>query len=285
MKIKVKGTIDQKRSKKKRMAAEYAATKKEYKQLKKEQKQSKKKVALNHFTKLSLTIILIAIACVLIFTSGAFNVSEIIVEKNSKLSSDQVISFSGIQVGINLFSISKQDVTNKLKENSYIESVEIKRCLPDKIKLIVDERKVEYIVQLASSYVYIDKNGYVLEISNEKPNVPIVIGFTTDLSNIKENSRLNDDDLEKMKTIRIIMNTAEKNDLNTLISKIDISNPENYSIYLDSESKIAHLGNGTELNTRFLYIKAILKEQKEKKGEIFADVDLNTEYVYFRENT
>ena len=81
------------------------------------------------------------------------------------------------------------------------------------------------------------------------------------------------------------METAYQQKMDNLITQIDISNPENYSIYLQAEGKIAYLGKGTELNTRFLYIKAILKDKQGKTGKIMADVDLNSEYVYFREES
>ena len=153
----------------------------------------------------------------------------------------------------------------------------------NKAKLIVKERKMEYALPLANSYVYIDRQGYILEISNKQENVPMILGFTTDLSNVKENDRLEENDLQKMTIVSKIMETAIHQKMENLITRIDISNQEDYVIYLDSEGKIAYLGNGSELNTRFLYIKAILKEQQGKTGRIFADVDLNSEYVYFRE--
>lgn len=258
-----------------RMAANNAVSRKEYKQL------SKKNSALY---KILLTLFLIIIAFILICVSGVFDINEIIVEENTKISTEQIISFSGIQNGTNLFAVSNKDITKKLKENSYIESVKIKRILPDKIKLIVEERNADFILQLANSYVYINKQGYILEISNEKLNVPTILGFSTDLSNIKENDRLDESDLKKMNIVIKIMNVASNNELANLITKIDISDEKNYTIYLDTESKIAYLGNANELNTRFLYIKAILKEQQGKSGEIFVNTDLNSEYVYFKEN-
>ena len=41
----------------------------------------------------------------------------------------------------------------------------------------------------------------MLEISNEKLEVPILIGFTTDLSNIKAGNRINVADLNKMNMV------------------------------------------------------------------------------------
>ncbi len=271
--------VEHRKNQKTRMAVENTASKKEYKQSRQSEKVS------NHLlTKVLITVILVAVAIVFIFASGAFVVTEIIVEKNETISEEQIISFSGIVKGTNVFAISKKVMKNKLKENSYIQDVKIKRVLPNKIKLIVEERKVEYVLQLANSYVHIDKKGYVLEISNNKPEVPIVLGLTTDLSNIKPNDRLEEADLNKMNNIAKIVQTASDNQIANLITKIDVSNEMDYTIYLDTEGKIAHLGDASELNTRFLYVKKLLEIRKGEAGEILVNGDLNSEYVYFKKS-
>lgn len=162
-----------------------AASKKEYKQSKCQKEDS------NGFSsKVIITIMLMIIAIVFIFVSGAFNIVEIMVEGNHVISKEQIISFSEIEKGTNLFAISKRNVKNRLKEHAYIEDIKIKRVLPNKMKLVVEERKLEYILPLANSYVYIDRQGFILEISNTQPNVPMILGISTDLSNIKPNDRL-----------------------------------------------------------------------------------------------
>ena len=228
-------------------------------------------------------LVLFLVAIVLVCMSGAFNVSEIIVEGNDAISKEQMISFSGIEKGTNLFAISKENVVSKMKENPYIDSVEVKRCLPNKVKLVIKERKIEYALPLANSYIYINRQGYVLKISNEIENVPQIIGVSTDLTKLNETEQLEKVDLDKLVCVEKIIQTATIHKIQDLITKIDISNENDYAIYFESEGKIAYLGSGTELNTRFLYIKAILKEQQGKNGKIFANMDLNEEWVYFSE--
>ncbi len=274
-----------KKSKKSRMAVNSTASQKAYKQLKNQNLKQEKKDSRNHVIKTIFMLVLFLVAIVLVCMSGAFSVSEIIVEGNDAISKEQMISFSGIEKGTNLFAISKENVVSKMKENPYIDSVEIRRCLPNKIKLVVKERKIEYALPLANSYIYVNREGYVLRISNELSQVPQIIGFSTDLTNLKENQQLEQVDLDKMRCVEKIMQTAIHYKIQDLISKIDISNEKDYAIYFETEGKIAYLGEGMELNTRFLYIKAILKEQQGKTGKIFANVDLNAEWVYFSEES
>lgn len=256
-----------------RMAVNSTASKKEY-------KQSNKKS--NLATKIILTVVAFLFVIVFVFVSGSFNLVEIVVENNHSLSSEQIISFSRIEKGTNVFAISKKNIQANLKENPYINEVKIKRMLPNKLKLIIDERSVDYLLQLANSYIYVNRQGYVLEISSEKPNVPVLVGLTTDLSNIKENDRLIEADLQKMNAVMKIMETATNSGLASSITKVDVSNEKDYAIYFETEGKMAYLGNGTDLNTRFLYIKKLLEIYQGVPGEIIVNGDLNTEYVYFR---
>lgn len=256
-----------------RMAVNSTASKKEY-------KQSSKKSSLA--TKIVLMVVAFLFVIVFVFVSGSFNVVEIVVENNDLLSSEQIISFSRIEKGTNIFAISKKNIQANLKENPYINEVKIKRMLPNKLKLIIDERSVDYVLQLANSYIYVNRQGYVLEISSEKPNVLVLVGLTTDLSNIKENDRLIEADLQKMNAVMKIMETATNSGLASSITKVDVSNEKDYAIYFETEGKMAYLGNGTDLNTRFLYIKKLLEIHQGIPGEIIVNGDLNTEYVYFR---
>lgn len=272
-----------KKSKKSRMAVNSTASQKAYKQLKNQNLKQEKKDSRNHVIKTIFMLVLFLVAIVLVCMSGAFNVSEIIVEGNDAISKEQMISFSGIEKGTNLFAISKENVVSKMKENPYIDSVEVKRCLPNKVKLVIKERKIEYALPLANSYIYINRQGYVLKISNEIENVPQIIGVSTDLTKLNETEQLEKVDLDKLVCVEKIIQTATIHKIQDLITKIDISNENDYAIYFESEGKIAYLGSGTELNTRFLYIKAILKEQQGKNGKIFANMDLNEEWVYFSE--
>jgi hypothetical protein len=53
---------------------------------------------------------------------------------------------------------------------------------------------------------------------------------------------------------------------------------------LDSEGKTVYLGDCKDINTRILYLKAILEKESGNSGEVFINADLDTGYVYFKES-
>lgn len=229
-------------------------------------------------------IIIATVLVILLLSSSLFNINTIEVEGNSKLSDEKVISISSIELYTNIFNFSKSKIQSKLKENSYIETAEISRKLPSTVVITIKERVPTYMLQFADSYVYINNQGYMLDISNEKLEIPILTGFTTDLSNIKAGNRINSEDLNKMSMVIRISQTLSNNGLAEILSKIDMSDEKDYILFFDSEGKKVHLGNGSDLSTKIVCLKGMLEALPGKTGELFLNVDLNTERAYFRES-
>lgn len=254
------------------------------KKIKKEinDKKPNKKGKMRKKAKVILGIIIFIIIFILIIYSPIFDIKNIEVEGNNNISKEKLINISSLNLNTNIFKFKTKNIEEKIKDNAYIENVFVKRKLPSTVQIKVEERDAKYMLQFADSYVYINNQGYMLEISNEKLEVPILIGFTTDLSNIKAGNRINVADLEKMNMVIKIYEAAKSNGIGELISKIDISNEKNYSVILETEGKKVYLGDCSELNTRILYLKSILETQKGKNGEIFLNVDLNSQEAYFR---
>lgn len=95
--------------------------------------------------------------------------------------------------------------------------------------------------------------------------------------------RLDVEDLKRMDTIIKIVETAAVHNIDGLITKIDISDEKNYTIILETEGKTVYLGEATDLNTRMIYLSGILSREKGISGEIFLNMNLNTEDAFFRE--
>ena len=245
-------------------------------------KANPKKGKVRKQAKVLFGIIVFFVLLVLILCSPLFDIKNIQIEGNAELSKEKLISISSLQLHTNIFKFNKGLVKEKIKENAYVENVEIIRKLPSTVQIKIDERNPKYMLQFADSYVYINNQGYMLEISNEKLELPILIGFTTDLSNIKAGNRINVTDLKKMDMVIKIYEAAKSNGLGNLVTKIDISNDKNYAIILETEGKKVYLGDCSELNTKILYLKSILETQKGKSGELFLNVDLNSQDAYFR---
>lgn len=249
---------------------------------KKAKKVNKKVAIIKWLIKWTILLCALAISIVMFMMSPLFNLSEIQVINNEKLSSDTIISLSEIRIGDNLYKISKRKTENKIKQNAYIESVKIERKIPNKINITIKERKPTFMLEYANSYVYINNQGYILEISEQKLECPIIMGYTTSEDNMKPGNRLAEQDLEKLSTVLKIVETANGNEIGNLITRINIQDKQNYTLILEGEKKTVYLGDASNLSNRIPHLKVVLKEEQGVEGEVFINGDLNKQKVYFR---
>ena len=236
------------------------------------------------FLKLFVFISLITGAIIFALTSPIFNIREIKVFNNSQVPADTIISLSGLKIDENIFKFYNGNVINKIKENSYIEDVKVHRKLPNTVEIDIEERISQYSVEYMGKYAYINTQGYILEISEDSKGYPIIQGITPAEGDVTSGNRLNNEDLSRVEDVIKIMSSAKENGLDVKITTIDISNKNEYSIYLEEEKKKVYLGDNTNLSNKMLYVVAIIEQEKEREGDIFVNGDLNNKFQpYFRE--
>ena len=251
---------------------------------KQEQKRRKRNKKIKLILKIVLSLGIIIGGIIFAMTSPIFNIKNIEVLNNEEVSSETIISISEIKTEENIFKFKKSDVIKNIKENPYIESVEIKRKLPSTVQIDVKERIPQYSVEFMEKYVYISSQGYLLEISEDSKGFPIIQGIVTPEEEIEAGKRLCIEDLEKLEDVIKIMNIAKENELDSKISFINIKNKNEYVLYLEEENKKVHLGDNTNLSNKMIYVVALIEKEKDKAGEIFVNGDLNNKFQpYFRE--
>lgn len=246
----------------------------------------KKRQAVFRLVKWTSLVLIIIGAIIFTIMSPIFNVKNIKVEGNSYLSEEQVISLSRIEIENNMFKYNKKEIIKNIKENAYIENVEVKRSIPDTIEIKITERKTSFMIQFANAYAYINNQGYILEISNKALEYPILTGFSTPVEELQEGKRLNKEDLKKLSDVLEIMESATSNEIASLITEINIENSDNYVLELKSKNKVVNLGDTSNLSTKMLWIQTFNKLEGSTKGEIMLNMNLNDDKnkPYFRRN-
>lgn len=214
-------------------------------------------------------------------TTPVFNIANIEVYGNEKNSTETYISLSKINLGTtNIFAITNNGVGKNIKENSYVKEVEMKRKLPNTIQLYITERKVAYQIEYTSQYIYIDDQGYILEISEDKKDVPVIKGFSTVKENIGQ--RLKEEDLIKLNVVAKFINYCKYNTIENKLTDIDVTDNTNYIMYFKEDKKTVYLGDASNLSERLSLLKTILNNEKNKEIEIFMNGNLNEDEVYIR---
>lgn len=252
------------------------------------QQQRKRNRLIKRIKRIGKAVIFLGIlvgAIVFATCSPIFNIANIEVLNNNRVSSETVISLSGIQTNENIFRFIATKVSNQIKQNAYIEDVKIKRVLPNKVQFEITEREPDFCIPVLGEFAYINTQGYILEIAQNELNLPIIYGIQTAEEKITVGNRIQEEDLVSLETVLKIMNVMKDAEVLDKVTSIDISNKSDYSIYMQEEKKTIYIGDGANLSNKMLYVKAILEKEKDVAGEIFANGDLNSNFkVYFREN-
>lgn len=238
------------------------------------------------FISLFVLLIIVIAGIIYFLTTPMFNITNIEVTGNEKNSVDTYVSLTKIELNsTNIFEVTKNKITKNIKENPYVESVQIKRKLPSTLEITVTERKVSYQAEYNDNYIYLDKQGYVLELNEKKKDTIIIEGLETTKGAITEGQRLNNEDLFKLDTVLKLVNCCKYNSIQNEITSINVSDTNNYAIKFDNGEKTAYIGNNTKLNEKVLSLKQVLEKEVGNKGEIFVDENaLERNRVYFKQS-
>lgn len=171
----------------------------------------KKKRKKKHYL-LRLLIIVALVVCAIIVTHiDYFDINGIAVIGNDEITDEEVIHLSDIEIGESIFDVHPLIVQHKIKENLYIEDVNVDRKFPNKVEIHVTERSCRAQFIKGKKYIITDKEGIVIDISSEEKVATLIEGVTvTEAKKKKEISVKEEDTLAKALEL---ISVTEKNDL------------------------------------------------------------------------
>lgn len=248
------------------------------KMAKKQAQVLRKKKKIKRIIKFLTLLILIIGGAIFALVSPIFNIVNVQVNNNEQISAETIVSLSKLEIGQNIFRFNKSKTIREIKTNPYVENITIKRKIPNKVEIVVEERKREFNIEFLNGYAYINNQGYILEIPEQKIDLPVIQGISTEQEQIVEGNRLNVQDLEKLETVIQIINICKDYDLYNKVTGIDISNKTNYILYMEEEKKTVYLGDESNLTNKMLYLPTILNKNKDKEGTIYLNGDLNSNF-------
>ena len=235
---------------------------------------------------LTLILMIIVLSCVgaYLLTSPTFEIQEISVKGNEQLSKEKVEELAEIKKGDNIFSKIGKVLEVKLKQNGYIEDVQINKIFPNKIEMEITERKKQFQIKTETeNYIYIDEQGYILECSTDKLEIPTIVGMDITEAGGANKKRLDEKDLNKMENILQIREECKKIEIADKITQIQVG--DEYILNLENEGITINLGDVTNLKNRMYYVSAILKQEVGNSGTIYVNGNLNEGFLpYFSAN-
>ena len=235
-------------------------------------KKNKKRI---NTSKVVIIFSLILIVVIVLYTSlnsGIFNSDNIEIEGNKYVESEYIIKALEVNNNKNMEEI--------LLNNKYIDKVEIKRLLPNTLKVSIIEKEIVANLYNEEIYCYIDKEGnFIDEIDeNNKDNEVITVHIDYNKTDSQEIKFKNE---ENKKRLLYLLEYIKEEGIYKKIDNIDMTKPNSINMSTKEDINIL-LNSDEELKyniSRLAMILADLQNKKQKGGEI----DLSTgKYALYR---
>ena len=220
---------------------------------------SKKKIKVKvKKRKINIKRIIICLVIIILIVSIGYYLSKmpiknIYIAGNKILSDREIIELSGIEDYPPIIAITNKNIIKKIKDNIYIEDVQVKKKIGGKLYITIEEKKI----LCAYNEKLILEDGNIIENNHNITNYPILISDITAIQDlfISSFSLIEDEILLKISEIEYTPNDVDKerftlkmNDGNMVfvtLNKVEKINKYN-SIYssLDGKKGIIYLDSG-----------------------------------------
>lgn len=194
-----------------------------------------------------------------------FRIEKFEVKGNKTLESNDIILYSGITVGENIFTIDKQKIDASLKTEPYVESSEIKRKLPDTIEIKITE-KTDAVVIDAGKKVFLDENGEVVALRDDYKQsfVPLITGLELQnpqlLQPVKLKNSINMDEF------RAFVKNLVRPEIHKRLNTVTVGKDGSVELLLKDDT-VVKLGKFDDMEHKMSFLEKVLEDLAKKKTE------------------
>jgi len=97
-----------------------------------------------------------------ITSTSYFELKEIHVEGNSKLTYGEILKTGDVALGLNCMEMNVGDVENLLSDNPWIETVTVRRDFPSTLRIAIKEKVPAFWIRQGNGLYFADKYGKVI---------------------------------------------------------------------------------------------------------------------------
>ncbi len=103
-----------------------------------------------------------------VYNNPQFAIRQVVVDDDGVMTPERIVQFAGVQVGQNLLSVDLDQVRGNLEMLPLVRAVEVRRVLPDRLFIRVNERVAVARLrvptrELGDTVFYIDRAGFVMK--------------------------------------------------------------------------------------------------------------------------
>jgi cell division septal protein FtsQ len=212
--------------------------------------------------------------------SPLFAVNSVSVTGNTKLTDDYISRGVKLDKPANIFAFRVGAAERALKANPYVEDVDIKKdFLAGTVSIRVKERAVCGYVEYMSSYLCIDENGRVLEVSTKMDEqLPVVVGYKPDGFAVGE--LLNSDGDTHFTTLVTLARLIKKYEIEDSVVQVSLKEEGNTHIYINDID--VELGDIKDADEKIGMVKSIVQTLSDDNVKGFLDIKDVTKPARFK---
>lgn len=193
---------------------------------------------------------------------------------------DEVISLSGLETGVSIFTVDTKKAMEALGYDPYIKPVSVSVIYPDSVNITIVERKEAAYIKKDNNVLIIDNEGWLLNIlmNTDTATYLQVLGLNVDEYTVGK--QLGAADTFQLLVLSKVLAEAEESGLGLL--SIDVSIAADVILELDDGFTV-ELGDDMNLKEKFSLIKSAITELK-GAGKAAGIIDVASALkAYYRE--
>ena len=175
----------------------------------------------------------------------------------------QIMEVMGGDIGKNIFFVDLEEQKHKLEEIPWVESANVMRLLPNKLRVTIQERTPVAFVQLGPKIALIDAHGMVMELpanaAAKHYSFPVIVGMG---DNEPLSTRA-----PRMKTFMELTKELDADGSHSSqdLSEVDLSDPDDVKVTVsDPQGEVlVHLGS-SNFADRFKIYKGHVQEWRQQ---------------------
>lgn len=213
---------------------------------------------------------------IFVFNFPMFNLAQIDIRGDHKISEKEILGKSGIRLGTNIFRMDLASIHQFIRKDKRIKDVWVKRILPNKMLIEVEEKKPALWINLPGGLYGLSEDQEIIPLEKEdfEHDLPIVTGFTSSSLLDKQNPKPYERwanmkvklALDFYKALLEVDSSIMKN-----ISEISLSEEDDLVLWLIPFGTQVNMGKG-EFKKKLKRIQAVLYYEKEPEYLVGLDL-------------
>lgn len=193
---------------------------------------------------------------------------------------EEIISLSGLETGVSIFSVDTQKAMEALGSDPYIKPVSVTIVYPDCASIIIEERKEAAYIKKGDDVLLIDSEGRLLKILMNTDTAPYTQVFGLNTDEFTVGKLLGVSDSFQLLILSKVLTEAGESGLDLVSIDVSIA----ADVILETKDGFTvELGDDMKLKEKFSLVKSVVAERK-GMGKTSGIIDVaSASKAYYRE--